>query len=235
LKGAFEMPILLITIVTFALALAFSPTSQAENDLPESGENNVWYTYDKSDTVFVFVHGVLSDSRSTWAYEDEDDPSRNNNWSRLIHGDPKFSDPSIFLGGFHTEMDSSDYGMRDAANELFRALAISIDPANEAVLDKPNIIFITHSTGGIVVRHMLYRETAAFADKKVGLVLIASPSIGSRDAGRLSLIAKVAKLGLGKSFNGTTLSLKNSTVILRTSSTIGDSPALSARSGLSTI
>ena len=172
--------------------------TKTTDDRPASNQNNVWYHLTDSDTIFVFVHGFLSDSRDAWFYEDENDPNKSRYWPRLIRDDPKFDGASIFLGGFYTEIDSGSYNSRDGANELFKTLSISIDPADHAVLDKPNILFITHSTGGIVLRHMLTRHIEDFAEKNVGLILIASPSIGARDAKRLDIIAKLARHKLGK-------------------------------------
>jgi hypothetical protein len=162
-------------------------------------KNNTWFHAADSDTVFVFVHGLLSDSRGAWLHEARDDPSKNAYWPELIRTDPNFDGVSIFLAGFYTELDSGQYNARDAAKEIFRSLSIRIEPADRAVLDKKNILFITHSTGGVVIRHMLTREAAKFADKNVGLILIASPSIGSRDADRLAFVAAFARNELGKS------------------------------------
>jgi pimeloyl-ACP methyl ester carboxylesterase len=170
--------------------------SDPPDGMPGPGINNVWYVYNESNTVFVFVHGIFSDSRSAWLYGGTSD--RNEYWPELIRTDPNFDKPSIFLGGFYTAFDSGDYNIRDAANELYEALTISIDPASEALVKFPNVIFVTHSTGGIVVRHMLVRHASDFRDKKVGLVLIASPSVGSRDATRFNWLAGLAKQALGR-------------------------------------
>lgn len=178
----------IVTATILLVVVAISSPINADDKLPESGKNNTWYTQNDADTVFVFVHGVLSDSRQAWAQEN--DPSIN--WPRLIDQDEIFESPSIFLGGFYTATDSGAYDMRDAANELYRNLVIN------GVLKKPKIIFIAHSTGGIVVRHMLVRKTEKFADKRVGLVLIASPSLGSRDADRLSIITRLTRHQLGQ-------------------------------------
>lgn len=177
-----------VNAIVLLISLAFNLPIEADEKLPESGKNNVWYTQNETDTVIVFVHGVLSDSRDAWMHEDNPSIS----WPKLIEQDEIFENPSIFLGGFYTAIDSGNYDMRDAANELYRNLVIN------SVLKKPKIIFITHSTGGIVVRHMLVRNTKKFADKKVGLVLIASPSLGSRDATRLDIITRLAKHQLGQ-------------------------------------
>jgi tetratricopeptide (TPR) repeat protein len=157
--------------------------------LPEAGENNLWYAHNESETVFVFVHGILSDSRSAWLNEDVEDQGPVF-WPHLVDSDSTFRRPSIFLGGYATELASGPFGIRDAARDFYRRLSTVIEPAGAPLLAKKRILFIAHSTGGIVVRHMLSRRAVEFADKIVGLMLVASPSIGSRDADRLEWLAK---------------------------------------------
>ncbi|MEM9627764.1 MAG: hypothetical protein AAGA21_16120 [Pseudomonadota bacterium] len=190
---AINLRVLRSSALGAAILLAFAALTVHADDRPAAGVNNVWYATNDAGTVFIFVHGLMSDSRGAWA-----DEEAGTYWPALIRDDPNFGDPAIFLGGFYTELDSGDYDSRDAANELFQSLAISVDDADEAVLDKPNILFITHSAGGIVVRHMLARHSADFADKTVGLVLIASPSLGARDADRFDFLTGVARHKLGK-------------------------------------
>jgi hypothetical protein len=52
--------------------------------------------------------------------------------------------------------------------------------------------------GGIVARYMLEKHREAFADKRVGLVLIASPSYGSKHANTLDLLLRLYDHGAGK-------------------------------------
>ncbi len=164
--------------------------------LPEKNQNNVWYPpfLDTNNTVLVFVHGILGDSRETWFYEDKTDSKQNTYWPRLISEDEQFKNASIFLGGYMTEFDSLKYDGRHAARELFTALKSNkgalpnpeIHKVSKTVMEHKNLLFITHSTGGIIVRYLLYHEREAFKDKTVGLALIASPSYGSQWADRLT-------------------------------------------------
>jgi hypothetical protein len=55
----------------------------------------------------------------------------------------------------------------------------------EGPLAKPKIVFIAHSTGGLIVRYLLMGKQKSFEDKIIGLVLLASPSRGSAWADRL--------------------------------------------------
>ena len=56
-------------------------------------------------------------------------------------------------------------------------------------MDRDNVIFVCHSTGGIVVRYMLLENAAEFRGKKVGLVLMASPSLGADYANYFGFLA----------------------------------------------
>ena len=55
----------------------------------------------------------------------------------------------------------------------------------KSVLSNPQIVFIAHSTGGLVIREMLIRYYEYFKNKKLGLFLVASPSRGSEWADRM--------------------------------------------------
>jgi pimeloyl-ACP methyl ester carboxylesterase len=154
--------------------------------LPPVGLNNFWYRYAGDDLALVFVHGVLSDSRSCWLHCEANDPSVY--WPALISTDPRLPNMSIYMGGYYTAVDSGPYEVSACSAELFHALGRPDEQGRPSVLDARNIVFLCHSTGGIVVRHMLYRERDHFRDKRVGVILIASPSYGSKWADRLGMI-----------------------------------------------
>ncbi len=179
------------------LFIFFTSSFACDKNVPQPNTNNVWFCVNNSDTVIVFVHGILSDSRSAWLYQGEDNSQTY--WPDLVSTDvDTFNSPAIFLGGFYTELNSGDYSIRDAANELYRALATISPLANKRVLDYQNIIFIGHSTGGIAIRHILTKKTDQFKDKFIGLVLMASPSMGSKDADRFKWLAKLIKQQMGQ-------------------------------------
>jgi pimeloyl-ACP methyl ester carboxylesterase len=154
---------------------------------PKSKANNSWYVTNSSDTVYVFVHGIFATTASAFS------ASNKVFWPDLVSTDQRFSNPSIFLGGYYTDVSSGVYKVSDAAGELFRALTSKDAMGNAAPIEKPKIVFIAHSTGGLVVRYMLDSNTARFVDKKIGLVLVASPSKGSEWANRLSFLRAIYK------------------------------------------
>ncbi len=158
--------------------------------LPEPGENNLWFHDTDSDAVLVFVHGVMSDSRSAWLHDDPNDPTMNRYWPKLIRLDDRFENIPIYLAGYDTRVDSGDYPFRDCANQVFTALGRTDANRHPPVMRKERITFVCHSMGGIIVRQLLADHWEEFKDKHVGLVLIASPSYGSRLANTLTYLLR---------------------------------------------
>src|SRR5262249_13402406 len=112
-------------------------------------------------------------------------------WPDLIGSDNRFRDIAIFLGGYHTAIDAGPYGIRDCASEVFHALHLVDSGNRRPPLDKDKNVFVCHSLGGIVARYVLTEHHAAFASKRVGLFLIASPSYGSTYASTLHRISEL--------------------------------------------
>jgi pimeloyl-ACP methyl ester carboxylesterase len=149
--------------------------------IPTTEQKNIWYCYAASDTVIVFVHGLFSNSRDAWLRQDADPKAPAKFWPQIAVDDKRLEKPAIFLGGYYSKLDSKDYGVREASDELFAGLSDQVDQ-KPSVLDKKTIIFVAHSLGGVVVRDLLVRRADAFKEKRVGLLLVASPSGGSEYA-----------------------------------------------------
>jgi tetratricopeptide (TPR) repeat protein len=195
------LPILLLICFVLVPLHSRSALSQTQAEAPSSvslpaeGQNNFWYLLTDSDTVFVFVHGIFSDSRGCWLY---DKNGKQIYWPELIKTDPSFNQVSLYLAGYDTAIDSGEIGIRDAANAILKALNRPHKPGGLSVMAKKNILFIGHSTGGVVIRYMLENNYAEFANKTIGLVLIASPSYGSRIANYLDALAALYNQRLGQ-------------------------------------
>lgn len=149
-----------------------------------------WYCKTQSDSVVVFVHGFTSDNRQAWLGERSASPSY---WPQLVVDDDQVLDaaaaagqnrPSVYLAGYFTATDSTNYAVENAAEELFRSISDRRD--GQSVLDKRNILFVGHSAGGVVTRQMLVTYAQRFAGRRIGLLLVASPSKGSVYAKRLA-------------------------------------------------
>lgn len=175
------------------------PTPLGGRTYPDKGRGATqvyerWYSTTRSDTALVFVHGILSNNRDAWWYHDPISPadsSRDAYWPELIAQDPRFGSPSIFLAGYYTAPRSGPYDVAQAARAMATALLIP-DANGLKVLDKRNIVFIAHSTGGLVVRYLLTHYQHLFRGKNVGVVLMASPASGSEWAQRFWIVIKLA-------------------------------------------
>lgn len=165
------------------------PLEQKTSLVAEVRRNNFWHAYNASDTVFIFIHGIFSDSHSCWQYEDPRG-QRQVFWPNLIRGDRRLSELSIYLAGYYTAMDAGDFPVAQCAGQVLAALQRPDIDGSPPVLNFSRLVFICHSTGGIVARYMLERYKDKFADKAVGLALIASPSLGSGWATLAGLAAR---------------------------------------------
>jgi hypothetical protein len=159
--------------------------------LPDAGRS-AWYCANNTDTVVVFVHGLHSNNVTAWKSLEPQDADSASYWPSLVLTDANLRQPSVYLAGFYTEIGGTEYSMNDAANELYSALATP-SGTQPPVLSKRNILFVAHSLGGIIVRDVLVRHTQVFAGKRVGLLLVASPSGGSRYAQALATTASVTR------------------------------------------
>lgn len=92
------------------------------------------------------------------------------------------------MADFYTTFASNNYGIKDCAQEVFNQLLRIDTNSNPPPIKKKNLVFITHSTGGIVARYILEAWRDNFTEKKIGLCLYASPSFGSKLASRLGTI-----------------------------------------------
>lgn len=162
--------------------------------MPSSNkQNNKWYSINRENpVVFVFVHGFFSNSETCWS--SENGPF----WPDLILADQRLGRPSIFLSGYYTDVDSGSYRLSDCADQIFSELSRSRENGDPAPILSENIIFVCHSLGGIVARYMIESKSHVFSKKTIGLVLMASPSLGSSYADLLRTISKFYKNKLGQ-------------------------------------
>ncbi len=154
--------------------------------------NTQWFSWTSSDTVIVFVHGILSDSRSAWLQGKQD--TGYTYWPHLVSKDSYFQQPSIFLCGFYAKNDASFYEIQDASEEVYRGLINeykTTKSGTQAAYHKDNLLFVCHSTGGIVITDLLCRHKSEFLSKTIGLLLFASPAKGSRLADCFRTIARL--------------------------------------------
>jgi len=179
-------------VVSGAMLLGSTAVAQqAASPRPSADEKltNTWRTYQDGPLAVVFVHGILSGPVSAFLFHDPKGQLPDTYFPDLIARDPRFGSPSIFLAGYETSLGSDSYGIEQAASRLLDAVR-GRDALGRRVLDKPNVLFITHSMGGLVVQWLLAHNLLDFQGTNVGLFMYASPSGGSRYASELKAAAR---------------------------------------------
>jgi pimeloyl-ACP methyl ester carboxylesterase len=145
--------------------------------------------------VIVFVHGIFSNGRTCWLAQEN---GRSVYWPDLVRVDPRLQTPSIYIAGYYTSVEAGAFPLDQCARQVLEALERPDVFGRPRVLDKKNIVFVCHSTGGIVVRYLLLRYGKALAGKAIGLALIASPSRGSVWANVAAIAARYYNQRLGQ-------------------------------------
>ncbi len=154
-------------------------------------QKNVWHYYGESSWTVVFVHGFLSNSNSCWR-----NASSHITWPELIDRDERLGRPNIFLADYSTRANCPEIGFKEHAEELFSYLSSDLNGL-PAPIDESFIVFVCHSAGGIVTREMIDRNWESFKGKTIGLVLVASPTLGSKYASGLRLVSWLFRNQLG--------------------------------------
>ena len=156
-----------------------------------------WYRCADGDTIIVFVHGGTSDNLEEWQNTEARGfvdgrllqkafwvtwplTGPGDYWPRQVAEDPRFDRASIVLAGYRTGLLTGLYGVDDAAEEWFAYLRTPHPATGRAILDYERILFIGHSAGGVIARYVLAKYPAAFAGKRVGLLLAASGARGTK-------------------------------------------------------
>ena len=164
--------------------LAPSDSTLVPSEHIETGRRWLHYRSD-CNTAVVFVHGIRS---SPAGFRFNDSVS----WPDILAADPRANAPNIYLAQYYTATDSGIFDIPQASEELRVQLNVVAHDSAAAPLDCHRIVFVAHSTGGIVVRDLLTRHGDLFRGKTIGLVLVASPSRGSVWANRLDMIINLA-------------------------------------------
>ncbi|HEY4283648.1 MAG TPA: hypothetical protein VGM62_11350 [Chthoniobacterales bacterium] len=163
-----------------------SPKTPIATPTGQTPTKNYWQSYaDSQELTIVFVHGFLSNSRTCWLHENQ-----TSYWPTFVAQDGQIGKPNVFVAGYHTEINSTSYGIRDCAQEVWSALT-RVTPNMRPPIAHGQIVFVCHSLGGIVTRYLIDENRESLKGKKIGLVLVASPSKGSSYANNLQPLAKL--------------------------------------------
>ena len=71
-----------------------------------------WQFAGHSDTVIVFVHGLMSSSKACWANQN------GTFWPKLVAEDPQFEAASVYLADYYSDIDSGQYDVAQCAREV---------------------------------------------------------------------------------------------------------------------
>lgn len=153
-----------------------------------------WLREPKSNTAVVFLHGILSSDKQCWAAKQC--PS----WPDLLAAEDSLAHIGILVVSYEAGVMSGNYTISDAADTLREYLSI-----RDVVRPYRYVVFVCHSMGGIVARAFLLAERASLRQNhiRIGLFLVASPSIGSRWANIFSLPARLFRNRQGQALRFT--------------------------------
>jgi hypothetical protein len=137
-----------------------------------------WVKKPEGDACAIFVHGILSSGDTCWRAGEFF-------WPELLSQE-RIPGLGVYVFSYRSDAFSGDYSLGDAVEALHAYLGL------DDLLRLRNLIFVCHSMGGIVVRQMLVTRQAMLIEKgiRIGLFLVASPSLGSDYANLVSLLAK---------------------------------------------
>jgi hypothetical protein len=140
-----------------------------------------WTRKAKNGLNIAFINGVNS-GEDCW---------RNKNgsyWPKLLENENNLDDTGIYLFSYRTGLNTGTYSLSDIVDSL-REYFVLDDLINSA-----GVIFVCHSMGGIVARRFLVNQYSKLIERglnRIGLFLVASPSLGSKYANMLGLVSSV--------------------------------------------
>jgi pimeloyl-ACP methyl ester carboxylesterase len=140
----------------------------------------VWIRRPALDSVVIFVHGILSNGDVYWR-------SNKSYWPDLLSKEDLLSGIGIYVFSYRSDAFSAGYSLGDAVEALNNYLRL------DKILQMKNVVFVCHSMGGIVVRQFLVTRQMALAKHgiRIGIYLVASPSLGSGYANLVCAVARV--------------------------------------------
>jgi len=154
-----------------------------ETDGGGGGQRSFYVRSNEGKGVIIFVHGVLGDSVSTWT-----NPETKAFWPDLLVKDRTFDQYNIYVYGFASPLAGKSYTIDELADNMRLVLR------QGDVLAHNELIFLSHSMGGLVTRALLlkYRDLIP----KVGFLYFCStPTTGSELASIANLVGKNPQFG----------------------------------------
>lgn len=140
-----------------------------------------WIRRPYGNTSVVFVHGILSNSIKCWKN------SNGTYWPKLLKDEPELNSIGIYVFNYKSGVDSGTFDLEDIVKSLKNRFDV------DGINTNQNVIFVCHSMGGVVVRKLIIESEQELINRKIkiGLFLVASPSLGSRYANLLYPLIKL--------------------------------------------
>jgi hypothetical protein len=134
----------------------------------------------KSETCVVFVHGILSNGEQAWMN------GSGAWWPELLANETSI-DVSLYTFSYRSDVLCRTYSLADVVASIREFFNL------DDLWLMRRVIFVCHSMGGIAVRRFIVQNQVRFVEQhtEIGLFLVASPSLGSRDA---NIVAGLAYL-----------------------------------------
>ncbi len=127
----------------------------------------------------IFIHGINS-SEECWRHKN------GSYWPNLLKDESELADIGIYIFSYRTGINTGSYSLSDIVDSLREYFFL------DELISSSGVIFVCHSMGGIATRRFLVKEQSVLIQRglnKIGLFLVASPSLGSEYANMLSLIS----------------------------------------------
>jgi hypothetical protein len=121
---------------------------------------------DHASPVIIFVHGVLGDGTSTWTNDNKQ------YWPKMLIEDPAFDTTSIYVHEYESQLLRRGLNINELASNMRLKLS------NDGVLNHREMIFLTHSMGGLVTRSFLLKYRGV-ASKTRFIYFFSTPTTGS--------------------------------------------------------
>lgn len=139
----------------------------------------IWIRKPSDRLAVVFVHGVLSSGEKCWM------ASSGAYWPSLLSDEVSLARVGVYVFSYETSLFSGSYRLGDVVDALKEFMRL------DGLFDCRGIVFVAHSMGGIIARKLLVERASDFADRALGLFLVASPSVGSSYANYLAPLARL--------------------------------------------
>jgi Alpha/beta hydrolase family len=134
---------------------------------------------ENSDCI-IFIHGILSSGETAWLN------TNGSFWPALLSAEPAVKNAGIYVFSYRADLFSKMYSLKDVVDSLRDFFNL------DRLWSARRICFVCHSMGGIVARKFTLVQQSKLIQNKttVGFFLVASPSLGSRDANLLAPLAR---------------------------------------------